>query len=87
VEEDPAARTAAEQAAERPEDRRIHAALELELERLLEADPELASEVARLWEQAKVAGGPAIAAGDRSIAVSGTATGVFITGDDVNQAP
>jgi hypothetical protein len=79
VSESPAAREAADDMASRPGDDRAKGALELQLEKLLAADPSLADEVARLWSQAKSAG--VVAAADRGIAVGGDASGVFVTGD------
>ena len=79
-EREPAAEAAAEVAA-RPDDPRALGALELQLEKLLAADQELAADLERLWQDAKRAGVVA-ATGDRSIAAGGNVSGsVFITGD------
>lgn len=75
----PAAEEAARDVAERPDDERARAALELQIEKLLAEDRELAAEVERLWEEAKGAG--VVAAGERSVAVGRDATGTIITGD------
>ncbi len=80
VEAKPAANEAAADVADRPGDERARSALELQLEKLLADDPTLAGEVARLWEDARAAN--VVAIGDRSVAVGGSAHGVFITGDD-----
>ena len=53
IEAKPVAREAAEELAARPEDERARAALELQLEKLLEADAGLAQEISRLWEEAR----------------------------------
>ena len=80
VEEREAAAEAAADVAARPEDPRAVSALELQLEKLLERDPELAAEVGRLWEEAQRAG--VVAAGERSVAVGGDVSGsVVVTGD------
>ena len=81
LEEREAAREAAEDVAQRPDDERARGALELQLEKLLAADPDLARELASLWEDAKRAGVVA-AVGERSIAVGGDVSGsTFVTGD------
>jgi hypothetical protein len=80
VDEREGAREAAEEVAKAPEDPRAVGALELQLEKVLAADPALLAEVTRLWEEAQKAGVVA-ATGDRSIAVGGDAQGVFVTGD------
>jgi len=80
VEEDAAARAAAEKVAERPQDERARGALELALEDLLAHDPDLARDVAELWRQVP----PAVVAavGERSVAVGGKVTGsTIVTGD------
>lgn len=80
VEEDPAASAAAAKVAERPQDERARGALELALEDLLRADPELARDVAELWRQ--VPPGVVAAVGERAVAVGGSVTGsTIITGD------
>lgn len=75
----PAAEEAARDVAERPDDQRARAALELQLEKLLAEDPELAADIARLWEDAKSAG--VVAVGERSVAVGRDVSGTIITGD------
>jgi hypothetical protein len=81
VEEKEAANEAAEDVAAAPDDNRAKAALELQLEKLLSGDPALAAELKALWDEG-VAAKIVSASGDRSIAVGGNASGIFITGDD-----
>ena len=76
-----AAKEAAEDVAAAPDDDRAKAALELQLEKLLSGDPALAAELKALWDEG-VAAKIVSASGDRSIAVGGNASGIFITGDD-----
>lgn len=71
---------AAGDVAQRPGDERAIGALELQLEKLLAADPDLARELAALWEEAKGAGVVA-AVGERSVAVGGDVSGTIVTGD------
>ncbi len=80
VEEKEAAKEAAGDVAAAPDDPRAKAALELQLEKLLAGDPELAKELSSLWQQAAAAK-IVSASGDRSIAVGGNASGIFVTGD------
>ena len=80
VETKESAKEAAADVAAKPDDERARAALELQLEKLLTADTELAGEVAKLWEQAKAAG--VVAAGERSVAIGGDVAGSnIVTGD------
>jgi hypothetical protein len=81
VEAKEAAMEAAEDVAAKPDDPRAQAALALQLEKLLAADPDLMTELTALWKQAPPAARTVVASGDRSIAVGGNATGVFVTGD------
>jgi hypothetical protein len=81
VEERAGAAEAAADVAARPDDPRAVGALELQLEKVLDADPVLAADVRRLWEEAQRAGVVA-AVGDRSVAVGGDVSGsVIVTGD------
>ena len=58
------------------------AALRLQLRKALEADPALAAEVARLWEEVKAASVTVVASGDRSVAIGGDVSdSIIITGD------
>lgn len=75
----PAAEEAALDVAERPDDGRALAALELQIEKLLAEDEALAAEIEQLWEAAKSAG--VVAAGERSVAVGRDAGGTIVTGD------
>jgi len=78
----PAAREAAEDAAADPKDADALAALRLQLKKLLEADEDLARELADLWEEAKKSGVTVTAPGERSVAIGGKASGnIIITGD------
>lgn len=80
VEEKPAAAEAAADVAAAPDDRRAIGALELQLEKLLAADAELAAAIEELLAQAQQAG--AVASGERSVAVTGDVTSsTFVTGD------
>jgi hypothetical protein len=74
---------AARAVVERPDDGDAVAALRSGLRTLLEADPDLAAELAVLVEEGRRTGVFALAAGARSVAVSGNLTdGVIVTGDD-----
>jgi len=76
-----AAGEAAADVAAQPDDPRARAALELQLEKLLAADEQLAAQLAKLWEDAERDGAVA-AVGERSIAVGGGVSGsTFVTGD------
>jgi|SRR5450755_1310529 hypothetical protein len=80
VESKPAALEAAKDVADRPDDTRTRAALELQLEKLLNDQPALVGEIAPLVKDALAAG--VVAAGERSVAVGGSVTGgVIVTGD------
>jgi len=80
VESKPSAMEAADDVAERPDDERARAALELQLEKLLDERPELAQELAPLVRSAIAAG--VVAVGERSVAVGGNVSGgVIVTGD------
>lgn len=91
VEESPRARAAAEEVAESPEDDDARAGLRRQLLKILEADPELASEVEKLLESggrgpvttATVHGSGAIAQGKGAVAAGagGVAVGGSVTGD------
>ncbi len=72
----------AQTAAALPDNAALREALRAEIARALQEDPDLHAEVARLWEQAQAAGVTVIAAGARSVAIGGNASGnVIITGD------
>ncbi|MGZ4276520.1 MAG: hypothetical protein ACXVFN_00235 [Solirubrobacteraceae bacterium] len=80
VEAKPEAKRAAEMVAAEPTDGRRVAALELELERLLAEDRELAAQIEAIMATVPAT---AIAAGERSIATAGNVRGIFVTGDNV----
>ena len=61
VEAKPAAQDAVQKAVTRPQDERVKAAVELQVEDILREDTILAAEIARLWEEAKAAGVTVIA--------------------------
>ncbi len=79
----PAALEAAEEVARRPDDARACGALELQLERLLDARPALAAEIAAVVTGADAAATKVV--GARGVAVGGSAIGsVIVTGDEVS---
>lgn len=79
----PAALEAAQDVAERPDDSRARAALELQLEKLLAGLPELSEQIAAELRDAAARG--VIAVGERSVAVGGNVTGsTIITGDNTS---
>lgn len=81
VEADPAARDAAEQLRDAPEDLEARAALAFRLRRILAEDPELASALDSDWEAAR-GQTTAVAAAERSVALAGRNVGnVIVTGD------
>jgi hypothetical protein len=75
-----AALEAAQDLVAHPADTRAQGALELQLEKLLTEHGDLAEQVSDVWEKAK-ASGVVTASGERSIAVGGSARGVFVSGD------
>lgn len=83
VEARPAAQEAAADVARNPQDADAQAALRLQLRKLLDQDPALATEVAALLQQA-TGGNIAIASGDRSVAIGGYVSGSTITTGDRN---
>jgi hypothetical protein len=80
VEDRAAAREAAEDVVARPADDRARGALELQLEKLLQEDNELAEQIREIWERYP-ATTVVVASGERSIASGGSTRGVFVTGD------
>lgn len=83
VAEEPAARGAAEDLADEPDDGDRQAALRVQLKKLLSADPALAQELARVWEQAEADRVVVSVIGDRSVGIGGSVTGsTIITGDN-----
>ncbi|HWM91119.1 MAG TPA: hypothetical protein VN493_10155 [Thermoanaerobaculia bacterium] len=102
VEENPRALGAAEEVAEAPDDGDARAGLRRQLVKILEADPDLTSEVAKLLDSAgrgtsyqaslqgsgAIAQGPgAVAAGEGGIAVGGSVTGDVSAGRKANDRP
>jgi hypothetical protein len=81
IEARPAALEAAQDVASSPTDEDALAALRVQLKKLLTEDEALAAEVFHVYEEAKKQGVTVIAAGDRSVAIGGDASGVIITGD------
>jgi hypothetical protein len=79
VEGKPAASQAADDDPEPPDDERARGALELQLEKLLGEDADLAAEIDRLWADAKAA--QVVVAGERGVAVAGNLSGTVVTGD------
>ncbi len=80
VEMKPAALEAAQDVAQRPDDERTRAALELQLEKLLSDQPALAAQLAPIVADAVAAG--VVAAGERNVAIGGSVTrAVIVTGD------
>jgi hypothetical protein len=70
IEGKPAAQEAARDVAEAPEDPRARGALELQIEKLLAADQQLADELTRLWQHGE-GSRLVVASGDRAVAVGG----------------
>lgn len=102
VEESPRALGAAEEVAEAPEDDDARAGLRRQLVKILEADPDLASELAKLLDSAgrgisyqgtlhgsgAIAQGPgAVAAGEGGVAVGGSVTGDVSAGRKGDDRP
>lgn len=82
IEAKPAAQEAVQSAAASPQDEDALGALRFQLRKLLEEDPALREELARLWQEARAAGITVVALGERSVAVGGDVTGsVIVTGD------
>jgi len=82
VEAKPAAQEAVQDAAAAPQKEGALAAFRWQLEKLLAEDPALAAEVADLLRKARPAGATVIAAGERSVAIGGDASGnIIIAGD------
>jgi hypothetical protein len=84
VEAKEAAKEAAEDVAHNPNDEEFRTVLMVQLKKLLADDPELAAEVARLWQEAQAAGAPSIittvtASGAGAVAIGRDARGTTIT--------
>jgi hypothetical protein len=83
VDQVPTARAAAEDLAEDPDDEDRLAALRVQLKKLLAADPALARELARVWQQAEAERVVVSVIGDRSVGIGGSVSdSTIITGDD-----
>jgi hypothetical protein len=81
IEARPAAKEAADDVANHPDDEDARAALRLQLKKLLSEDPALGQQVARLLEQRS---GPSIevhASGERSVAAYNVSNSTISTGD------
>lgn len=80
LEEKPAAQEAAADVAAAVDDQRALGALELQLEKLLAADAQLADDIEHLWAEAGKAG--VVASGEGAVAIGGNVTSsTVITGD------
>jgi hypothetical protein len=78
-----AVEVAARDVVQRPDNLDAVAALRVQLRKLLEADPDLATELSGLVEEGRRTGVLTVAAGARSVAVGGdVADSVIVTGDD-----
>jgi hypothetical protein len=86
VEETPRAQEAVDEVAAAPDDARLRGALEVQLERLLAADAELAADVRRLWQDVVEAGAApsttVIVSGERAVGAGRDISGVAVTGED-----
>ncbi|TVP63443.1 MAG: hypothetical protein EA343_07990 [Nodularia sp. (in: Bacteria)] len=81
VEAKPSLQEAVKDLVQDPADKDAQAALRHQLKKLLTEDAILASEVAQLWQEAKPTNVSVIASGDRSVAASGSVSGIINTGD------
>ena len=79
-------RAAAEAVASNPEDEVARGGLAFELKTMLEGDPQLAKELAHLWEEAEVAGAVnVVTVGDRGVGFVGSVVdSVISTGDQAS---
>jgi len=88
VEEKDSAKEAAQDVAEHPDDDDSRAALRVQLGKILEGDPDLASELAKIWEEASRAGAVnkvinVTVSGERAVGIGGNVEhSTIITGDD-----
>jgi hypothetical protein len=84
IEAHPAARDAAQKAADKPTDTRVRGALELQLEDFLNEDGALAAELGRLVEAAAPRGAVHVeVSGERAVGIGGNVSGgTIITGDN-----
>ncbi|MGB8646748.1 MAG: hypothetical protein WCF84_16020 [Anaerolineae bacterium] len=81
VEARPAAKEAAEDVAAQPTNADRQAALRVQLDKLLSADPALAQELARMVQSGKQTRTNIIASGERSVAAQNISGSTIITGD------
>lgn len=83
VENKAAAQEAVEDVAAAPEDADRRAALRVQIGKVLQHDPALAEEVARVWQAAREEQQvrAVIASGERAVAVGGNVSGSISTGD------
>ncbi len=80
--ERPGLQEALDDARAQPKDKDALAALRLQLRKLLEADPQLRDEAARVLAPVLSAGNTTMASGDRSVAIGGDVSGsIIVTGD------
>jgi hypothetical protein len=79
--ERPAAKEAVEDVAKAPDDPRATSALELQLEKILSADPGLRDELAKIWQAGQAAGITIAAIGERSFAAQNVTNSTVTTGD------
>jgi hypothetical protein len=83
VEAKPAAQEAVNDVVAAPKDEDAQAALRVQIKKILAEDENLADEVSRIWEKAKVSNVKVIASGDRSVAIGGNVdSSVIVTGDN-----
>lgn len=83
AESKPALQEALTDAQAAPADADAQAALRLQVKKLLQEDPALAAEAARLLASAQTGSKTVIASGNRSVAIGGDVSGsVIITGDN-----
>ena len=87
VEAKPAAQDIVQKALAHPQDERVKAALELQVEDILREDAAFTADVARLWEEAKVVGVTILASGERSVAAHKIEGSTIITGDQNKVKP
>ncbi|HEX6700062.1 MAG TPA: hypothetical protein VF101_04960 [Gaiellaceae bacterium] len=81
VEDKEAAKEAVEAVAAEPDDELARSALAFQVKTLLQADPVLAQELERLWQQGESVR-TTVASGDRSVAIGGDASdNTIVTGD------
>lgn len=83
----PAAVEAVVDVAQSPKDEDFQANLRSQIKKLMSEDPQLANEIAQLWQQTQASGVTNInvtASGERSVAVGGNVSGSYIVTGDSN---